>query len=240
MMDAAAYEAHHGFVWEYGRDLLALLDPQPGERILDLGCGGGQLAGQIAQAGATVTGVDLDPTLIGLAQGRYPQIRWMTADISELDLGERFDAVFSNAVLHWPPDPNRVAQVVARHLDPGGRFVAEFGGATNCADLIGAMQAAHPDADLTHPWYFPTEGEYAAVLAAAGLEPELLIRFHRPTRLDGGPAAWVRAFGEWATKDVEDIEAYLHAVESAAKPALWRGDHWVGDYVRLRVVARRL
>ncbi len=240
MMDAGAYEDHHGFVWEYGRDVLAVLDPQTGEQILDLGCGGGQLTARIAESGATVTGVDLDAALIKLARERYPGIRWIEADISDLALVESFDAVFSNAVLHWPPDPKRVATVVADHLRSGGRFVAEFGGATNCDRLIRAIKAAHPDPALEHPWYFPTEQQYANVLEEAGLEPRAMTTFRRPTRLEGGPSGWVRAFGSWATAGVDDVEAFLRDVESKARDEVWMGDHWEGDYVRLRVEARKV
>ncbi len=238
-MDAEAYEAHHGFVWEYGRDVVALLDPRPGERILDLGCGGGQLSVVIAGSGAVVTGVDADPGLIRLARDRAEHLRWVEADIVGLDLGEEFDAVFSNAVLHWLSDPGGAASVVARHLAPGGRFVAEFGGFGNCASLIAAITSVHPDPRIRHPWYFPTEEQYARVLEQAGLEPEIIVRFSRPTRLDGGPSGWVTAFGGWATSGVDDIDRYLEDVEEAARAMCWRGDHWEADYVRLRVLARK-
>lgn len=238
-MDSRAYEEHHGFVWEYGADLLDCLDPRPGEHILDLGCGGGQLTCRMADAGVVVTGVDRDPDLIALARERFPAIRWVEADIATLDLGETFDAVFSNAALHWLPDPWQAARIVADHLVPGGRMVAELGGAGNCRDLIEAIRAAHPDPTIDHPWYFPTEEEYAEVLAGSGLEPIQVTRFHRPTRLEGGPSAWVRAFGSWATRDVDDLEGFLQRVEEAARPGLWKEDHWEGDYVRLRVMARK-
>lgn len=239
VMDPHAYEEHHGFVWGYGVDLLGDLDPRPGEHILDLGCGGGQLTSRVADAGSVVTGVDRDPDLIALARERFPTIRWIEADIATLALGETFDAVFSNAALHWLPDPGPAVRVVAGHLAPGGRMVAELGGADNCRGLIEAIQAANPDPAIEHPWYFPTEEEYCEVLASAGLDPVRVTRFHRPTRLEGGPSAWVRAFCSWATRDIEDLDAYLQRVEELARPSLWKGDHWVGDYVRLRVVARK-
>ncbi len=237
MMDAEAYEDHHRFVWELGGDVVALLDPRPGERILDLGCGGGQLSATMA--GSQVTGVDSDPVLIGRARARYPELRWIVADIAGLDLGEAFDGVFSNAVLHWLPGPQQALAVVERHLAPGGRFVAEFGGSGNCAALIAAILAVHPDQALAHPWYFPGEAEYRAAIEVAGLVPDLVTRFSRPTRLEAGPAGWVRAFGGWATAGIGDVAGFLEEVEEVARPTMWRGDHWEADYVRLRVRAHK-
>ena len=237
MMDGAAYEASHGFVWELGAGVIEWLDPQPGERILDLGCGGGQLTAEIAVSGAVVTGVDLLPDLIERARRRHPEIEWLVGDLEALDLGRRFDAVFSNAVLHWVTDPGAAADAIGRHLEPGGRFVAEFGGLGNCDGLIGAIVSAHPDPP-DPPWWFPDEGELEEVLGRVGLSVDSVTRFARPTPLPDGPAAWVRAFGGWALEGIDDPEAYLAAVEEAARPHLWDGGSWIGDYVRIRVRAR--
>ncbi|NND83799.1 MAG: class I SAM-dependent methyltransferase [Acidimicrobiia bacterium] len=237
-MDGDAYEASHGFVWELGAGALDWLDPRPGETVLDLGCGGGQLTAEIAEAGASVTGVDLLPDLIDRARARYPGIEWVVGDIESLDLGRRFDAVFSNAVLHWVQDPSAAASVIAGHLGPGGRLVAEFGGRDNCTGLIAAIRAAHPNPPPS-PWWFPDETELTEVLGGAGLEVDAVTRFARPTPLPDGPAAWVRAFAGWALESVEDEEAFLADVEDEARATRWDADGWTGDYVRIRVRATR-
>jgi SAM-dependent methyltransferase len=237
-MDGDAYEASHGFVWELGAGALEWLDPQPGETVLDLGCGGGQLTAEIADAGATATGVDLLPDLIDKARSRYPHIEWVVGDLESLDLDREFDAVFSNAVLHWVTNPVAAARSIARHLRPGGRLIAEFGGRDNCAQLIAAIRAAHPDAPRL-PWWFPDEQELTRVLESAGLTVETVTRFQRPTPLPDGPAAWVRAFGGWALASLDDEQDFLERVEEAARPHLWDGESWAGDYVRIRVRATR-
>jgi SAM-dependent methyltransferase len=237
-MDGDAYEASHGFVWELGAGALEWLDPQPEEAVLDLGCGGGQLTSEIADAGARATGVDLLPDLIDRARSRHPEIEWIVADLESLDLGREFDAVFSNAVLHWVTDPRAAADSIARHLRPGGRFVAEFGGKGNCAQLIAAIEAAHLGAPRS-PWWFPDEEELTALLESVGLVVDAITRFARPTPLLDGPAAWVRAFGGWALASVDDEQDFLERLEEAARPHLWDGEAWTGDYVRIRVRATR-
>src|SRR5688572_11002406 len=125
------YEGQHSFVWKYGADLLPLLAPQPGERIIDLGCGTGRLTAQIAESGAEVIGVDRSPEMIGQARQNFPKLRFLLADIASFESPEPADAVFSNAALHWVTDAEAAARNVARSLRPGGRFVAEFGGKRN-------------------------------------------------------------------------------------------------------------
>lgn len=236
-MDGDAYEASHGFVWELGADVVSWLDPQPGERILDLGCGGGQLTGALADAGADVTGVDLLPDLIERAARRRPEVEWVVGDLATIDLGRRFDAVFSNAALHWVEDPEAAIASVRRHLDTGGRFVAEFGGRGNCDRLIEAIRIAHPDPAVAHPWWFPDEAELTDLLRREGLEVDVVRRFERPTPLPDGPAAWVRAFAGWALDGSGDEARFLADVERAAEDVLGGGPDWTADYVRIRVRA---
>jgi trans-aconitate methyltransferase len=134
--NAKLYDAKHDFVWKFGSDVVSLLDPQLGERILDLGCGTGHLTAQIAESGARVTGVDRSAEMVAAARLAYPNLKFEIADPRTLPFQNEFDAVFSNATLHWIHEPEQVLQGVWKALCPGGRFVAEFGGKTN----IRAMQ----------------------------------------------------------------------------------------------------
>src|ERR1051326_411335 len=170
--DAGLYESEHGFVWKYGADLVRLLNPQPAERILDMGCGTGHLTAQIAAAGAAVLGVDSSPDMIGQARQNYPNLKFQLADARAFKAAEPFDAAFSNAALHWIREARDAVRSVHGALKPGGRFVAELGGKGNNALVIDAlMQAGASDPLLT--FYFPSIGEYSAILASEGVELRL-------------------------------------------------------------------
>jgi trans-aconitate methyltransferase len=125
------YENQHAFVWKSAEELIELLLPQPGERILDLGCGTGQLTAQLASTGATVWGIDADATMITKAQQNYPHLKFEQADARNFQVEEPVDAVFSNAMLHWVKEPERAIACISRALKPGGRLVVEFGGKDN-------------------------------------------------------------------------------------------------------------
>jgi trans-aconitate methyltransferase len=122
--DPQLYDSKHSFVTHFGGDLLPLLDPQPGDRILDLGCGTGHLSAQIAASGAAVVGIDHSPDMIAQAQATYPDLTFIEADAANFTFEQPFDAVFSNAALHWIPTPERVIACVWQALKPGGRFSA--------------------------------------------------------------------------------------------------------------------
>lgn len=153
------YDQKHGFITHFGTDLLPLLEPQPGERILDLGCGTGHLTAQIAGAGADVIGIDHSPEMVAQARAAYPEFRFQQADAADFTFDTPFDAVFSNATLHWIPAQEAVIACVWRALKPGGRFVVEFGGKGNVATLIGglfdALRAFDQPVPSRLPWYFP-------------------------------------------------------------------------------------
>src|SRR5690242_11899204 len=129
--DSALYDDRHSFVWKGGAELIDLLNPTSGQRILDLGCGTGHLTAQIAKRGARVTGLDSSPSMIAQARQNYPRLKFVLSDARSLEFREEFEAVFSNAVLHWILDAEAVVAGVARALTPGGRFVLEFGGKKN-------------------------------------------------------------------------------------------------------------
>lgn len=235
--NAAAYQNQHSYVWQHGESLLALLDPQAGERILDLGCGTGQLTEKIAASGAAATGLDSDPAMITQAQTNYPDITFRVADAANFQLSEPVDAVFSNAALHWVTQAEPAARCITAALKPGGRFVAEFGGKGNVQTILMALEKV--SGRSLNPWYFPSLGEYAALLESVGLEVVYTNLFDRPTPLgEAGLAGWLEMFGQRFLDDLsaEDWAEMVKAVEAAA-PQLYQKEEWVADYRRLRIVA---
>ena len=247
--DANLYESKHAFVWKYGASVLELLAPQPGERVLDLGCGTGQLTAQIASAGAEVVGIDKAASMIEQARANYPNLRFEVADGSSFSFPEPFDAVFSNAAIHWMREPARVVACIAQALKPGGRFVAEFGGKGNTAPLIEAVYAAsaaagYPARRDQSPWYFPSIGEYSSLLEQHGLLVTFATLFDRPTPLEGGRQglrAWLAMFGSFFFQGIpaEQRETILQNVEQRLEARFYRDGTWYVPYVRLRVVARK-
>jgi trans-aconitate methyltransferase len=246
--DAELYDAKHAFVWEKARGLLAWLGPRDGERILDLGCGTGQLSAEIAASGAQVTGVDRSREMVAEAARKFPALRFVISDARALPFNEVFDAVFSNAALHWIPEAQPVVAGISRALKPGGRFVAEFGGRGNVRSVVAAMEHGLETLDLSregaNPWYNPSIAEYSALLEQHGLEVSRASLFRRPTRLEDGKdglAVWIRMFGDSFLKRVPEArrEDYLRAVEAAAEPALWKSGYWELDYRRLRLAASK-
>lgn len=245
--DAALYDGRFTFVWEYGGGLLDLLDPQPGERILDLGCGTGHLTRAIADHGAEAVGVDLSAEMIEQARRHYPDLSFAVADATHLTTDVPFDAVFSNAVLHWVSDPAAAIASIAAVLRVGGRLVAEFGGRGNVDTLVqattDAIRAAGHDPG-PNPWYFPSIGEYATLLEQHGLEPVQMALIDRPTKLDGGPEGlrlWLTMFaGSFFNGLAEaDREAIIRDIEHRLRPVCFQDGHWYADYRRLRLVALR-
>jgi trans-aconitate 2-methyltransferase len=243
--DAAGYQDKHSFVWRFGAGLLELLAPQPGERILDIGCGTGQLTAEIAQSGAEVVGLDSSQDMLAQARKNYPELTFVLADAAGFDFPEPFHAVFSNAALHWVKDADGAAASIARALRPGGRFVAEFGGKGNNASIRAALRAIlGPSADEQSPWYYPSIAEYSAILERHGLEVRNARLFYRPTPLEGehGLDHWLRMFTgsylhQFSLQQADDVVRRL--VEHLA-PQLCRDGVWTVDYRRLRVVAIRL
>ncbi len=245
--NASLYDQKHAFVFAYGEDLLGLLAAQPGERILDLGCGTGHLTAQLAQSGATVIGLDYSPQMIEVARQTYPQLEFVLGDASDFQLAEPFDAVFSNAALHWVTRAEDAARCIARALKPGGRFVAEFGGKGNVAHVSAAVSQAireQTGQHLPHKWYFPAVGEYASVLEAAGFEVQFAHLFDRPTKLEGddGMRNWLEMFaGSWLASLAEEIrQNVLQRAVELLRATQWQDGQWFADYRRLRVVAKKL
>jgi SAM-dependent methyltransferase len=224
--DADRYQRQFGFVSGMAGDLVELLGPRPGEVVLDLGCGTGELAAAIAASGARVLALDSDPAMVAAARRRLGDDRVLLADGHAFTLADPVDGVFSNAALHWMP---RAAEVIGRvraALRPGGRFVAELGGAGNIDAILDALGAAMAEAGLPAPacpWYFPTPAQNA-------------------TLLGGGPAGladWFAMFGGQLTAPVPAaaLPGVVARAGELAAPRMRRGDGWVADYWRLRFVA---
>ncbi|MFN7921094.1 MAG: class I SAM-dependent methyltransferase [Bryobacteraceae bacterium] len=227
-MNAELYQSDHSFVWKYGEGLLPLLAPREGEWILDVGCGTGELTAKIAAAGAHVVGVDLSADMIAKARAQHPGIEWVNSGVVEYQPEREFDAVFSNAALHWVHDADGAVTTIARALRPGGRFVAEFGGAGNCQAVTGATGV--------HPWYFPSIGEYAPILERHGFEVSRAELYDRWTELEDpvdGLKNWIRMFGKGMPQDDESLEK----LQEQLRPVLFRDGKWWMDYRRIRVVA---
>jgi trans-aconitate methyltransferase len=245
--NANLYNAKHDFVWKFGSDVVSLLAPRAGERILDLGCGTGHLTAQIAESGADVMGVDRSAEMVAAAQSAYPNLKFEVVDARKLAFNEMFDAVFSNATLHWIHEPEAVLQGIFKALRPGGRFVAEMGGKKN----IRAMQDAFDEALVelgaakrgeVQPWYYPSVSEYAALAEKNGFEVRFITLFDRPTELADGAAGmrnWIVMFGgDYLNKAGErNREEFIRSVEEKLRPQLFREGRWWGDYRRLRLVA---
>jgi SAM-dependent methyltransferase len=241
--DARLYDRHHSFVWERATEVFAWLDPQPGETIVDLGCGTGHLSARIAAARATVIGIDSSPEMLAAARNSYPDLDLRPGDARTFELDRPVDAVFSNATLHWVPEAELVARRVFAALRPGGRFVAEFGGRGNVTGIMSAVRSVLEPRGL-YSWrdqYYPTAEEYGLVLDEAGLEVKRVELVTRPTPLEEGLRTWLRMFrGEMLELiPPDELEASLTAIEESARADLFRDGVWWADYVRLRVKAVR-
>jgi len=240
---ADRYAHNARFVADLGATVFALLAPQPGEKILDLGCGDGALTEKLVAAGADVIGVDASAAMVEAVRAKGLDAQVM--DGGNLGFEEAFDAVFSNAALHWMLDPDAVIDGVRRALKPGGRFVAEFGGHGNVAAITVALTAALErrgiDSQSRIPWYFPTPGAYCQRLEKAGFTVDSIELLPRPTPLPTDIAGWLDTFGENFFRALPEAEHQTVKQEVVAllRPCLCdESGNWTADYVRLRFAAR--
>ena len=224
-----------------------LLAPKAGERILDLGCGTGALTAEIAARGAIILGVDGSEAMIAQAKKKSPELRFEICDARKLRFHAEFDAVFSNAVLHWITEAEQVIEGVARALKTGGRFVAEFGGKGNIQRLVAGFHRAFtamgvPEPDGVSPWYYPSVAEYSALLERHGLEVRQASLFERPTVLEEGERgleSWIRMFRQGFVEKMgeQNAQRWIREVERQCRNELFRDGSWVLDYRRLRIAA---
>ena len=241
------YQSSHSFVWHYGRDLLVPLNARPGERVLDAGCGTGQLTAEIAQFGAEVVGIDASPDMIATARQNFPHVQFEIADATALSYRNEFDVVVSNAALHWVRDQPSAIASIARALKPRGRLVSEMGGRGNLNHLLAAIyralrQLGVGSPEQLSPWSFPSIGEFAPLLESHGLEVDFAVLFDRATILEGGDRGlrmWLEMFGRFAIEAVaaDKRKDFFRLVEECAAPELFHNGVWTIDYRRLRLVA---
>lgn len=242
--DPDSYERNARFVTDLGAPVLALLDPQPGERILDLGCGDGVLTAKLMAAGCRVVGIDGSPAFVAAARARGVDAR--LGDGQALAFAGEFDALFSNAAIHWMRDADAVIDGVWRALVPGGRFVAELGGVGCVQRIVSALEAALDarghDGRAANPWYFPSDTEYRARLVGRGFEVREIRLFPRPTPLPGDVTGWLETFCQSFTKILPKAErrGFLAEVQERLAPVLCDAEgRWHADYVRLRFAATK-
>ncbi len=238
------YATHARFVSDLGAPVVELLDPRPGERVLDVGCGDGALTEKLVAAGCRVVAIDASPEQVQAARERGLDAR--VADVTALGFCGEFDAVFSNAVLHWVRDPDAALRSVHRALAPGGRLVAELGGHGCVASIraaLGEVLARRGiDAERLNPWYFPTAEAYTERLDANGFDVDSIRLFPRPTPLPSDLTDWLRIFAQPYLAGVLDSErpTVLSEMRERLDPVLRAPDGgWVADYVRLRFAATR-
>lgn len=282
--NADLYEHSHHFVFDLAKDLVSLLNPRAGERILDVGCGTGQLTNTIYQsvtdqlnsipesarglsmgnqeigavsemsmappspvagrAPGSIVGIDPSPTMIENARRNYPNVEFQVMDVTAMPYEKEFDAVFSNAVLHWVPSADLAVARISAALRPGGRFVCEFGARGNVGSIVDETVSSLKEfgAEDAHAvWFYPSIGEYAPILERYGLEVQQAVIFDRPTKLDGeeGLSNWFKMFGSGFAATLSEADrnsAYEHAV-ARLKPKLYRDGAWYADYRRIRFYA---
>jgi SAM-dependent methyltransferase len=239
------YARNARFVSDLGAPVLELLDPQPSERILDLGCGDGVLTAKLQSIGCDVLGVDASAAQV--AATKKLGVPAQTIDGENLPFENEFDAVFSNAALHWMRNnPDAVISGVHRALRPGGRFVAEMGG-DRCVEkiraaLIAALNRRNIDGKSADLWYFPTVEDYSARLTRGGFTIDYIALIPRPTPLPGDVTAWLQTFGHNFTDKLppRERDPYLAEVQEALRPQLCDADgKWTADYTRLRFKATK-
>lgn len=238
------YARNARFVSDLGEPLVELLEPKAGELILDLGCGDGVLTEKIASFGCTVYGIDTSHAQIQAARERG--VRALVMDGHRLCFRQCFDAVFTNAALHWMKEPQRVAGGVWNVLQAGGRFIGEFGGRGNVEKIRSALHEALRrrgiDPLRIDPWYYPSPEEYSKLLASLGFKVSYIELIPRPTQLPGDILEWLGVFAQPFTKAVAeaDRERYLKDVRDELKEGLQSSaGHWFADYVRLRFKASK-
>lgn len=244
--NAELYDNKHNFVSKYGEDVLGWLEPQEGERILDLGCGTGELAAKIQESGAIVTGFDKSPEMITKAKATFPGLTFEVKDATNFSFDEPFDAIFSNATLHWITDAQKAVACMYDNLKKGGRLVLEMGGKGNVKSIVTAVKKAMASEGLSDKlsnefWFFPSLSEYTEMLERQGFRVTSAVHFDRPTKLEGenGMENWIRMFGGFFFSQITTAESekVIQKAVEYLKRDFYKNGVWHADYVRLRVKA---
>ncbi len=243
--DANLYDTKHSFVSKYGNSLIELLNPKQGDRILDLGCGTGDLASKLHEAGVEIVGVDKSENMIKLAISKYPHIQFKVQDATNLEFHSEFDAVFSNATLHWVKPPIHALHGIYQSLKQGGRFVAEFGGKGNVQTIVNEIiqqikEAGFEFKNEHFPWYYPSIAEYSSLMEEAGLRVTFAQHYDRPTQLDGyeGLKNWIDMFCNHLFDGIPEntTNDIITNVIRNLKGVLYKDGNWMADYKRIRVI----
>jgi trans-aconitate methyltransferase len=244
--NSTLYDQSHGFVSKYGEGILSYLNPKPTERILDLGCGTGDLTKQISLTGATVIGTDSSPEMILKAKSKFPEIQFHQMDARGLEFDIQFDAIFSNAVLHWIPEKEIVIEKMYSQLTDNGRIVLEFGGKGNNQQMLKALRdvflkRGYVSNAKIDCWYYPSIGEYSTELEKQNFRVVHAEHFDRITPLKGnqGIKDWFLMFGDYLFAGIKDREKddILDEVQDKLKETHFIDGVWNADYKRIRIVA---
>jgi len=247
--NAVTYDENFHFVSEYGKGIIDLLSPISGEKILDLGCGTGDLSNEISNMGAKVTGMDASPHMIEKAREKYNHIPFVVGNGEDFHSEETFDAVFSNAALHWMKNAENVVQSVHQVLKDEGRFVAEFGGKGNIAIIVKGikhvLENIHGiDTKSRNPWYFPSIGEYSGLLEENGFEVIYARHYDRPTEFPDGYQGLYHFLDQFADSFFYDLSSgekntVYKQIVALIEPELFKDGKWIADYRRLQIVAMK-
>ncbi|UVT14297.1 MAG: methyltransferase domain-containing protein [Nitrospira sp.] len=238
----AQYAANARFVSDLGMPVLELLSPKPGERVLDLGCGDGVLTRRFVECGCAVVGIDASPDMVAAARSLGLDAQVMDARM--MSFRNEFDAVFSNAALHWVQQPDLAISGAWEALKGGGRFVGEFGGYGNVNAIVNALESAlhSRNIEALNPWYFPRPEEYGALLTAKGFVVMSLALIPRRTHLPKGIRAWLETFAQpyVSALPIDERPEFISEVTAVLMPMLRDADgDWHADYIRLRFSAMK-
>lgn len=245
--DSTLYSDKHSFVFKHGENLLELLDPKPNEYILDLGCGTGELTNKISYHSKETVGIDKSSQMIQKAQENFPHINFHTKDATSFSFEKKFDAIFSNATLHWVLDYKSCIRCMRDNLKPNGKIVLEFGGKGNVQNIIQETKKVlsskgylkQSKADI---WFFPSIGEYSLALEQEGFRVLYAKHFDRPTKLldkKSGIVDWLTMFGNSFFEDVDKLEInnIKFEIQNNLTSKCFINDSWLADYKRLQIIA---
>jgi len=241
------YNEKHAFVYNYGENLIKLLQAKKKERILDLGCGSGQLTYKISQLAREVVGIDSSVVMIADAKSKFNKIDFQVADAASFSFEEKFDAIFSNATLHWVTKHKEAIKCMFDNLKSGGRIVLEFGGKGNVQTIVKQLRKSLVERNYIENskirlWYFPSIGEYTTDLEYQGFRVTMAQHFDRPTELvdeSYGIKDWIAMFGKafFNNVSIEHIEEIKQEVEEKIKSKCFKNGKWYADYKRIRIIA---